>query len=118
MGGWATSSGASGSYESSPLIVRGWVGVGVLTPPGAPCWPRVLFKAQPMLCREGGEDDDVLGGCQCPGLLLDHFGELGVGAGVEGDDAVAVGAFEDRVQHGVVLPDAGGREAVLVPVVT
>ena len=39
---------------------------------------------QLMLGREGGECGDVLGGCQRAGLLLDHLGELGVGAGVEG----------------------------------
>jgi hypothetical protein len=69
---------------------------------------------QAVLGREGGKDGVVLGGRQCGGLLLDDRGELGVGAGVEGDDPVALGAFEDRVQHGVVLPQDGGRQAVPV----
>ena len=58
---------------------------------------------QPVLGGEGGEDGVVLVGGEGAGLLLDHLGQLGVGAGVEGDDPVAQGAFEDRVQHGVVL---------------
>jgi hypothetical protein len=39
---------------------------------------------------------------------------LGVGAGVDGDDPVAQGAFQDRVQHRVVLAHRRGREAVPV----
>ena len=68
---------------------------------------------QPVLRREGGEDGVVLVGGEGAGLLLDHLGQLGVGTRVEGDDPVAQGAFEDRVQHGVVLADRGGGEAVL-----
>jgi hypothetical protein len=69
---------------------------------------------QSMLGGKGGEDGDVLLRIQRPGLLLDDLGELGVGAGVEGDHAVAQCAFEDRVQHGVVLPHRRGRETVPV----
>ena len=68
---------------------------------------------QPVLGREGGEDGVVFVGGEGAVVLSDDFGQFGVGAGVEGDDPVVQGAFEDRVQHGVVLPDTGGREAVL-----
>src|SRR3954451_5251694 len=69
-----------------------------------------------MLDGKAGEDGVALGGRQRPRLALYHLGQLGVGTGVEGDHPVALVASEDRVQHGVVFPDAGGREAVPVPV--
>jgi hypothetical protein len=68
---------------------------------------------QPVLCRDGGEDGVVLGGCQRPCLLLDQLGQLGVGAGVESDHAITERALEDRGQHGVVLPHRRSGETAL-----
>ena len=66
---------------------------------------------EPVLVGERVEDGVVLGGGQGAGLLLDDLGELGVLTRVEGDDPVAQGSFEDRVEHGVVLPHRRGRQA-------
>jgi hypothetical protein len=67
---------------------------------------------EPVVGGQGGEDGVVLVGGEGAGLLLDHLGQLGVGAGVERDDAVDQGPFEDRLQHGLVLAHRCGREAV------
>ena len=52
-------------------------------------------------------------GVRVRAFFLTTLGSSVWAQGLKGDHAVALGAFEDRSQHGVVLAHAGGREAVL-----
>src|SRR5680860_1440929 len=74
---------------------------------------RKVFLEKGVLRGEGVQDGVGLVGGEGAGCLLDLLRELGVGAGVEGDDPVDQGALEHRVQHGVVFADGRGGEAVV-----
>lgn len=81
---------------------------------GNPLLPRDVIAGQKFDKERASRDLlDTL--TNAPGRVSavgDDLGQLGVFARVEGDDAVAGGSLEYRVQHGVVLANAGGRQPV------